>query len=147
VRRQNLWEKHPLSLPQLPRSTFVPLAQTIAHRFAKAASYYSRTGEQMYFFLADKLVSRYSMHELQAALAILASREGGLEFALTKRPDGKHVLIQGGMGFVQHNEMLTGHDTVFHVHTCHLAQCLSRQDQTLSTWLGMTLTTRTRSWT
>jgi hypothetical protein len=120
----------PLGIPEAqmgeqPRSAFVPLAEHLASRFAKAQSYaaaYGDPGNQIFHFKADDVVQAYSLHEIKAALAILTAREGGLEFALSRDKQGAHHLVQGQPDQVEFDEDITGFDQVFHTHPTHGSQ-------------------------
>lgn len=101
------------------RSAFVPLAEYLASRFVSAESYnseYGEVGDRIYHFPADDIVTRYSLHEIKAALAILTAREGGVEFGLSRDKNGAHHLILGQPDSVVLDETITGFDLIMHTH-------------------------------
>lgn len=103
-----------------PRSVFIPLAEYLSARFVGAQHYQASTdvaGALVHHFNGDDLVRRYSMHELQAALAILTMREGGaLEFGLSKDKEGHHHVILGLPDKVELDVNKVGFDLLFHTH-------------------------------
>jgi len=106
-------------LSHLPRSAFVPLAEHLAARLARAESYesyYGEPGDRIFHTDISELVATHSRHELFAALAIVAAREGGNEFGMSRSEDGRVHLIQGKPDAVELDPEITGVDLIIHTH-------------------------------
>jgi len=101
-----------------PRSAFVPLANHLASRLASAKSYASiyGDGDDIFHTEVGDLWRGHSRHELFAALSILAAREGGMEFGLSRSADGRIHLVQGAPEKLELDADETGLDLIIHTH-------------------------------
>jgi|CXWL01.1.fsa_nt_gi hypothetical protein len=104
-------------LASLSRKAFVPLAEYVAARFVDVKSFRSAiAGDKVFYFDGSDIVAKYSLHEIQAALAILTARQGGFEFGVSKSKQGRHQFVQGFSTQVELDSRATGLDLLFHTH-------------------------------
>ncbi len=106
------------------RTDYVPLAEYLAHAFAKAESYASTIPDaayRTYYFRADAVLRGRRIEEVAAACAILTAREGR-EVELCQNTKGQRFLVLGLPGEVETFSDLTGVDLIFHTHPLTGAQ-------------------------